>query len=757
MDLRAATRVWFAALGLGLGTSCGDDDEAEAETEAADAPAAEGEAPATDGKIVPDSVPTPANTGGPERFQHWSPLHAFVQTPVIAAEVIGEREAIVATRDAHVALTRDGGQTWIWARAPQPVVGVAGYAGGPYVLLHPGALSLSSDGRVWAPQPRWTNDVLIDVLASELGLFAIGRGGTWLHFARDGGGGQVGVLPDGFRPLALGELNGAVLAWSGKQGYGTTDAATWTALESVPSLFDGRSVATSAGRCVLAKATIACAVEGMAHGVGAEILVENKGAVALSRDAGKTWINSALPFAGANAIFGTPGGPYWAIGKGGKLASSSEGLSWNDLDLDEPLDLVDGMVDGDLILIVGSKGTIMSSRSGGSEWSFAEPPVGKNFSWVGKSEGRYMASDGRAFVTSSDASEWVEVGAVPLPASPGSCSPAPADGERCRWSTRSAVPEDLPAIRGFDFEADVGLAYGDDGLIAMTHDGGATWTVERGLGLGPRGATALHLRGTNMLATNGARLVVSTDGGATWKDGQMAGAPRFFALRVSEGGTWIAAGSELLTAKSDPTLWTRPEAIEPAKATWQAIHETAGAIYLAGTKGELSRSDEGTTWTAVLTGEPTPVIAMAGEGDRVWAATAYGRKSNNVLLRSDDGGRHFARVHEMADATDEPDLAWSGGALHWRDLVSHDEAASWKRERENYFPAAVPVADGSGMAIVNRVLSYSPDRLYLVTGPGEHDWLRIDAAQTEGGTIQCDAELGCVMLAGGVIYRPSPP
>ncbi len=734
---------------------CGDDDADEADTEQAE------QAESTDAGPTPptagvDSKPAPVSPSGPERFHHWSPLHAFIQTPVITAEVISDQESILATRDGHVALTRDGGETWTWTRAPQPVVGVAGYPGGPYVLLHQGWLSLASEGRIWTPGARWTNDTLIDVLATELGLFAIGRNGTWLHFARDGSGGQVGVLPDGFRATALAELNGAVLAWSGKTGYGTTDAVTWTKLESVPSLLaDGRgtSVATSAGRCVLAKAAIACAVEGTAHGIGSEILVENKGAVALSRDAGKTWSNSILPFAGANAIFGTAGGPYWAIGKAGKLANSRDGSSWTDLDLDEPIDLVDGLVDGELILIVGSKGTIMSSRSAGSEWSFAEPPVGKNFSWVGKSDDRYMASDGRAFVTSSDASEWLEVGPVALPNALGPCSPTPADGERCRWSTRSAMPEDLPAIRGFDFEADTGLAYGDDGLIAMTHDGGASWTVDRGLGLGPRGATALHARGANMLATNATRLVVSTDAGATWKDGQMAGSPRFFALRVTESGTWVAAGTELLTATTDPTLWTRPEQVEPTKATWLAIHETAGAIYLAGAKGELSRSAEGLTWTAVLTGEPAPVIAMAGEGERVWAATAYGRKSNNVLLRSDDGGLHFARVTEMADATDEPDLGWSTGALHWRDLVSTDEGGSWKRERENYFPGAVSVGDGSGLAIVNRVLSYSPDRLYLVTGPGEHDWLRIDAAQTEAGKISCDAE-GCVMLANGVVYRP---
>ena len=153
---------------LVLALACGEEaSEAEGEGEAADSAAASepsGSPPAS-GTSPPSG---PAASAGLERFHHWSPLHAFVHTPVIAAEVIGEREAIVATKDSLVAVTGDGGQTWTWTRAPQPVVGVAGYAGGPYVLLHPTSLSLSSDGRVWQPHPRWANDVFIDVLA-EIG------------------------------------------------------------------------------------------------------------------------------------------------------------------------------------------------------------------------------------------------------------------------------------------------------------------------------------------------------------------------------------------------------------------------------------------------------------------------------------------------------------------------------------------------------------------------------------------------------------
>ena len=76
------------------------------------------------------------------------------------------------------------------------------------------------------------------------------------------------------------------------------------------------------------------------------------------------------------------------------------------------------------------------------------------------------------------------------------------------------------------------------------------------------------------------------------------------------------------------------------------------------------------------------------------------------------------------------------------------------RETERYFPGLVDVADGSGMFITNLVYRYGADRLYVITGEGENDWVRIDSAFNEGGVIECEASSGCWMLASGVLYRP---
>ncbi len=732
-----------------------DSDETE---EASETEATAGETDEPTGETTEADKPKPSITGL-DRFKHWAPHHAFLNSPTVVADVISEQELIVATRDAHVGVSQDGGQTWRWTKAGDTVRDVTGYPGGPYVALHEGALSISDDGMLWRRLPRYSSDSLIDVVAAEIGLVAIGKRGGFVHLGKDGSASADGWMPNKFKPKAVIELNGAVLAWSGKKGYGTTDGKSWTELEAIPAMPNGKTFLTSAGSCSIGKVGkrrgVVCAVSGTAHGIGDEFVVESKGTVSLTRDGGETWHTAMLPFKGANAIFGTSGGPYYAVGNSGAIAISKHGETWVDQKWEESANLLDGIVDGQTIIIVGAKGTLIYSTNGGNKWEYAQPPAGKDLSWVGESNGQFLASDGHSFIASQNGVDWVETDPVETDDRVGDCDDdGPGDNERCRWSASVSTPEELPQVRTLTFDGDVGLALGDSALVAVTTDGGASWSAAHGLGLGRHGGTAFSVRGDKLLATDGARLLVSTDAGSSWVDGEMVRKYSINAVHIAENGVMYAATrDDVIAAKVDPELWL-PADDERLAGDWRWIFEIGGVIYVSGNKGQLLRSEDGKVWTTVETGSSSPIIAMAGDDQSVWAATSYTRKTNNQLLRSEDGGRHFIWVGETSSATDEPDLRVSEGAVHWSDLVSRDNGESWRRETERYFPRLVDVADGSGMQITNLVYRYGQDRLYVVTGAGEHDWVRIDSAFNEGGSIQCDAGSGCWMLASGVLYRP---
>ena len=742
----------------------GGDDEEAGGTEAGEAEADEAKTDGEADQPAAPSAPTIAPITGIDRFKHWAPRHAFLGASTVVAQVISEQELIVATSDAHVGVSNDGGATWRWTKASESVRDVGGYPGGPYLALHEGAISMSDDGLQWRRLARFSSDSMIDMVAADIGMVAIGKNGGFMHVGKNGSGGRGGVLPDKFKAKSLVELNGAVLALSGKKGYGTTDGVTWTELEQIPAMVSGGTFLTSAGSCKISKVGkrrgVACSVTGTAHGIGEEFAVESKGVVSLTRDGGETWVTSALPFKGANSIFGKPGGPYYAVGNSGAIAISKDGgATWIDQKWEESANLIDGIVDGSNVIIVGAKGTVIYSNNGGEKWDYAQPPLTKNLTWVGKPDGQFVASDGRSFISSSNGVDWVEVEeGLELPASGGACDEGPEDGEQCRYAADVTTPDNMPEVRGLTFTGDVGLALGDDALVAVTTDGGASWSSSHGLDLGRYGATTFDVTGDKVLATDGAKLLSTIDAGATWVEGEMVRSYKINAVHViAEGtaaGVWLAAAKdEILAAKVDPALWL-PAGDEQIKGDWRAIFEVGGVVYVSGSKGQLQRSEDANAWTEVVTGISSPVIAMAGEGTTVWATTAPTRKSNNVLLRSEDGGQHFIVVQEMPGATEQPNLRAEADAVFWSDVVSRDLGKSWSRETEIYFPGLVDVADGSGMKITNLVYRYGGDRLYVVTGEGEHDWVRIDSAYTEGGSIQCEASSGCWMLAGGVLYRP---
>lgn len=763
MQLRRTLALPLCLLALLVGPlpACGDDEDAEA-----DKPAEEGEGEAEDeggeeageeGGAVAETKRSMAALTGLERFKHWSPRHAFLKAPVVAGSVISEDEAIAATKDGQVGVSTDGGESWTWTAAGDRVVDVAGYPGGPYVQLHEGSMSISDDGLIWRRLPRHTEDTLIDVVAAEVGLIAIGKRGAWVHFKKDGSAGAGGQLPDNFKAKAITELNSAVLAWSGKRGYGTADGESWTELETLPPLPDGRDFLTSAGSCSIGRVDrgkgVVCSVTGTAYGVGEEFVVDSRGVVSLTTDGGETWVTSRLPFKGANSIFGTPGGPYYAVGNSGAVAISKDGgATWVDQKWQESANLLDGVVDGDTVIIVGAKGTLIYSKDGAKKWEYAQPPVGKNLNWVAKVGDRFVASDGRAFIASANGSEWLETEAIELPGSPGPCGDeGPADGEACRYDADVTSPEGIPDVRSLTFEGDVGLAMGDDGLVALTQDGGASWTETHGLELGRSGATAFSVRGQELVATNGSRLVVSSDGGASWTEAEFAGKPRFSDVLIASEFRVAAAKGELLVSSVDPKLWISAEGEDLGKS-WIVLYEVAGAVYAADGRGELVRSEDGETWTRVITGVSTGIVSMAGEGDSVWAASEAGRRSDPQLLRSEDGGAHF--IHVGPGPTRSPELHFEDGAIHWRGLVSKDLGTSWRPTEAAFHGGAVEVRDGSGMKLANYTSRYVRDELVVIIGEGAKDVVRIETAPNEGGVLECDADSGCWMLADGVLYRP---
>ena len=146
------------------------------------------------------------------------------------------------------------------------------------------------------------------------------------------------------------------------------------------------------------------------------------------------------------------------------------------------------------------------------------------------------------------------------------------------------------------------------------------------------------------------------------------------------------------------------------------------------------------------------IQGITGEDQTVMAVTAYGRRSSNYLLRSDDGGEHFYLVGQMSTTGSAMDFELKGGRLRFRDRISSDFGRTWTRATESYF-GGTKLADGSGKRIANFGSYSGKDRL-MIAGDREHDWIILDGPYHKGARFTCEEASGCWMLAGGTVYRP---
>lgn len=740
------------------------DTEGSAETEGT----AGGEQASGDGEAGGDgeaeggggNAPGPAT--GLDAYKHWAPVHAFIGSPVIGGNGVGDTDGIVFTKDNHVGVTRDGGQNWSFAKHENGGVrAVAGYPGGLYVAVGTrGYVAVSNDGQHWRDLARYTTDDLIGVVASDAGIIAVGRKGAFVRYANDGSDATGGTLPDKFKPGGLAIVSGAVVAFAGKKAYGTGDGTNWARLENAPYIPTGKTYLTSAGSCSLAKIGknkgVECSVKGTAHGIAPNVAaVEDKGILALTTNGGSSWTLAALPFKGAGGVFGPAGGPYYAVGpKGGVAVSKDGGKSWVDQQWEESANLRSGIVDGSRVIVVGDGATIIHSQDGGNSWDYAEPPIGGSFKWIGKVGGKYVASTGSSAISSADGVTWAEE-LEQIPEVPGGtdCEGIPAAGQQCRYDGGTTTPEGLPNVRAFRFQGDSGIATGDAGLVAFTSDGGATWTASSGLDLGY--VSAIEAKGDTVIATNGKRIVHSSDGGQTFADAQMPGKYSLYHAFIASDGTAYVAGKSgaLLRAIGDHSIFLPVPTEGKNKTSFTELFEVNGVIYAAGAKGELWRGTADSTWTQLDLGLPAPVQGMTGEGETVMAVTRYGRKTSNFLLRSDDNGEHFYLVGQMSSSSSAEDFELKDGKLRFRDRVSDDYGKSWSPAVEWYIGGGVDLADGSGKRILNRG-SYAGEDTLMIVGDEREDWLIYDGPYNKGARITCNETTGCWMLAGGTVYRP---
>jgi photosystem II stability/assembly factor-like uncharacterized protein/predicted small lipoprotein YifL len=408
------------------------------------------------------------------------------------------------------------------------------------------------------------------------------------------------------------------------------------------------------------------------------------------------------------------------------------------------------------------------STDGGRSWRLSRPPTSR-VRWVlGAPDGPYLAAGRRGdFAVSSNGVDWrtldardVPVGLGWPPPSTHCASAFPDAGQRCAVDITSWTPRDAEGLRGMDFNGDEGVVWGAGAQAWFTADGGATWQGGRGIGLSR--IRALGVRGSQVVATDGYRLAASTTSGMRFHRADLpAHSGRLELLHLGRGGVVFAAGrgGVLLRSEGDLRTWIAPNLggrVQPIH--FVAIHEVGDAVYCAGSRGELHRSqDSGATWREVPTGIHAPVLSMVALGDQVLALSAPGAPGAvPVLLASRDQGMHFAQVGTMGHATAASRLTVSQGQLVLAGHGSRDGGRTWIPRPHHTRVRGVAVDAEGRYRLQSRPRTEGGDALWIL-GPGPDDEALVAHAPSGDSLVACNGSDTCFMGSGSGLYRVSFP
>lgn len=205
-----------------------------------------------------------------------------------------------------------------------------------------------------------------------------------------------------------------------------------------------------------------------------------------------------------------------------------------------------------------------------------------------------------------------------------------------------------------------------------------------------------------LYAVTGKHVRRTRDRGASWES---ASFPRDSLETVSLG--LIATDSSCLVAAPNGIFRLRPFTAVPRQLTWTFMHDGQHRVAAQGPNlvvlnyrlGGYRSGDEGVTWHPIRLG-PFRILQLKSNRKSFFASVQAEGGSDAGLLRSDDGGRTWSRIHAAPgyslDVRGDSVAHSDGSNLH----VSMDNGGTWSPPGGMRLPAANLVVKLSGGSLI---------------------------------------------------------
>jgi photosystem II stability/assembly factor-like uncharacterized protein len=313
--------------------------------------------------------------------------------------------------------------------------------------------------------------------------------------------------------------------------------------------------------------------------------------VGVTRDGGQNWTFAKHENGRVLAVAGYPGGLYVAVGTRGYAAVSDDGQHWRDLPRYTSDDLIGVLASDAGIIAVGRKGAFVRYSNDASEAAGGTLPDKFKPKGLAIVSGAVVAFAGKKAYGTGDGLSWARLENAPyLPTgksyltSAGTCTIAKVGknkGVECSVEgTAHGIAANVAAVE-------------KKGMVALTTDGGGTWTLaalpfkSAGGVFGPAGGPyyAVGPRGG---------VAVSKDGGKSWVDQQWEESANLQAGIVD--GTRIIIvgdGATIIHSQDGGNSWDYAE--PPIGGSFKYIAKVGGK-YVISTGSSAISSADGVTW-----------------------------------------------------------------------------------------------------------------------------------------------------------------
>ena len=387
-------------------------------------------------------------------------------------------------------------------------------------------------------------------------------------------------------------------------------------------------------------------------------------------------------------------------------------------------------LDGSRAIVVGDRGTVLTSDDHGA-------------TWTERASGSSVSLDSVAFDSSTEHAIAVgERGTVLISANYG-----------LNWT--EVDPDSSGSLRSVAFDPTTGraIAVASGGTVLTSDDNGLNWIRRFSASSAFPASVAFDPTTPRVIAVGGRSVLTSDDNGDTWTERSSGSSKWLFSVAPNPStGQVIAVGSNgiVLTSDNNGLTWTEHASGSSEQLTSVAFDASSGRAVAVGQRGiVLTSDDNGATWTERSSGSSGRLSSAAF--DATTGRTIAVGWQGTVITSDDNGLTWTERASDSSERLNsvafDASLGRAVAVGHEGNVfISNDNGVSWTKHASG----SSALASVAQYASTGRIVAAGGVHTVFITDDNGTNWTaRRTGSLKQIVSLAFDATIGRTIAVGG--------